>query len=481
MRDRGSLFVPPLPLAGGGADSAGGLAYNAPMLTDITEKEVQSEEERLLGRGQRYARVYLLTDCNNFFVSCERLFRPDLEDRPVLVLSNNDGCVVARSQEVRDLGVPMGVAVFKIRELIERHHIVCFSSNFNLYLDISQRIMRTLETLCEEVEIYSVDEAFLVLHDVSEEEAEEMAFKVRKTIACHIGVPVSVGVATSKTLAKLASHHAKQHLSETGGVYAVLNEVKRERLLRDNPVSEVWGVGRKLRERLNELQIETAYALSRCDLKKMRRLFSIVLVNTIRELNGEDVIEEGGTEGQAQIMWSRSFKERITALSDLEVALSSFTSEAAVRLRALKRYCRRVTVYLRTSLYGEGPHYAAEDTVLLDVPVADTRVLTQAALKILRRLYKPGFRYMKAGVILTDFTARRTFQGDLFRDSGEVDLKRLEEGDALMALLDKLNARERGTVYLGLAGAYAGDKRFTHKKQLSRAYTTSFEELPVLM
>ena len=311
--------MPPLPLAGGGADSAGGLAYNAPMLTDITEKEVQREEERLLGRGQRYARVYLLTDCNNFFVSCERLFRPDLEGRPVLVLSNNDGCVVARSQEVKDLGIPMGVAVFKIRELIERHHIVCFSSNFNLYLDISQRIMRTLETLCEEVEIYSVDEAFLVLHDVSGEEAEEMAFKVRKTIACHIGVPVSVGVATSKTLAKLASHHAKQHLSETGGVYAVLNEVKRERLLRDNPVSEVWGVGRKLRERLNELQIETAYALSRCDLKKMRRLFSIVLVNTIRELNGEDVIEEGGTEGQAQslkdLLNSQVVKDVVTSVT----------------------------------------------------------------------------------------------------------------------------------------------------------------------
>lgn len=421
-------------------------------------------------------RAYLLADCNNFFVSCERVFRPDLEGRPVVVLSNNDGCVVARSAEVKALGVPMGSPFFKIQDLVRRHHIVCFSSNFDLYLDISQRVMKVLETMCEEVQVYSVDEAFMPMHGMHEQELLGLAFKIIKTVRNHVGVPLSIGIAPSRTLAKLASHHAKTH-TENRSVYSVMQQGLRQRLLRENPISEIWGIGRRLNEQLQDEGIMTAWDLSLCDVPAMSKRYSVVLGRTIAELNGVDCVElEPPTTAQAQIMWSRTFKDRLTEPEDLCEAACNYAARAAEKLRALGRYARRISVGIRSSYFGNEPRYAASASLNLDYPTADTRTFLSATRQLVLQLYRPGIRYMKAEVLLSDFTDTRSFQSDLFvAVPSDEELKR---SDQVMGTLDSLNAKKRDTVYLGAQMGLVKDKRFTNPEHFSRRYTTCLDELP---
>ncbi len=429
-----------------------------------------------------YSKIYLLSDCNNFFVSCERLFRPDLMDKPVMVLSNNDGCVIARSQEVKDLGIAMGTAAFKVQDLIKRHHIAVFSSNFDLYLDISNRIMRLYETLCPQVEIYSVDEAFLVMEDLSEDDALDFAFKVKHTIGRCIGIPVSIGIAKSKTLSKLANHHAKHYPKQTCGVYSALQEGVREKLLKDNPLIEVWGIGRRLNEKLTALGYKTAYELSRADLKHMRQIGSKTLCQTIQELNGIDALQENAQDNRRQIMWSRSFKTRLEKKEELEAALSAFTAEAARKLRDINRFCSKITVYIRSSLFlQEGSIYAADKSMDFAIPTKDTRVLISAALALLDLIYKEGVSYAKAGVTLSNLSTGRACNCDLFLSQGD-EQEQLERSDKMMQTLDKLNFKDRHLVLLGVQGQYLNDKSGRYKNQacLSCAYTTSFDQLPKL-
>ena len=240
----------------------------------------------------RFERVYLLVDCNNFFCSCERLFRPDLEGRPVLVLSNNDGCVIARSYEAKALGIPMGIPVFKIRHVIERHHIVCFSSNFTLYSDISRRVMSILEQLSEHCAIYSVDEAFLSFSHISENEAIAHAVKIRNAIATLVGIKVGIGIAATKTLAKLANHHAKKERATTYGIYSVLQDLPRLALLKANPIEEIWGVGRRLSEQLHEEGITSAAELAAQNPARIKRRYNVVLMRTVAELNNTSAIPD---------------------------------------------------------------------------------------------------------------------------------------------------------------------------------------------
>ncbi len=435
--------------------------------------------DHLFTEHEVFQKLYLLCDCNNFFVSCERIFRPDLEKRPVIVLSNNDGCVIARSKEVKALGIPMGIAVFKIQDLIKRHRIVTFSSNFNLYLDISSRIMRILESLCPEVEIYSVDEAFLSFRNLTENEALDLAFKIKNTITTYIGVPISVGIATSKTLAKLASHEAKSH-SEYEGVFSLISTLACDRILPQTQVGEIWGIGKRLQERLHEIKIYNALQLKQSDLKRMRKLFNINLAHTICELRGEDVILELESHNQMQIMWSRSFKEKITAKEDLRQALGAFTAEAAFKLRSLKQFCRKLSIFIRTSYFGTQAKYQAFESLSFDIPTHDTRVLTQAAFKILDLIFKEDFSYAKAGVILSDFSNSRLSQTSLFADPNSNLTEDLKRSDLIMQTLDKVNLKKRNTLFLGSQSLYQQDKRYAQKKLLSPNYTTDFNDLPIL-
>lgn len=429
--------------------------------------------------SHRFDTVYLLVDCNNFFCSCERLFRPDLDGRPLLVLSNNDGCVIARSYESKALGIPMGIAMFKIRRLIEKHKIVCFSSNFSLYIDISKRVMSVLEHLCDHTEVYSVDEAFLCYHNITENEAIEEAVKVRNAVASMVGIQVGVGIARTKTLAKLANHHAKSNRSETFGVYSVLQDIARMQLLRSNPIDEIWGVGRRLNDKLIDEGIKTAWQLSIQKPEDIKRRYNVVLMRTVNELNNIACVpDEGETNDTMQIMWSRSFTNRLTKLEELEQALTNFVAAASHKLRGQNKYCRRITVFIRTSYFGNDPKYGADRTAELKVPTSDTRDINSVAQCLLRLIFVSGYKYNKAGVLLSDLRTDRNFQTDLLTETPDMDER--ERSDKLMDAIDRINHGGHSRNIFFASQGIEKDKSFSNKQSLSPCYTTDWDDLPVI-
>lgn len=423
-----------------------------------------------------YRKIFLLADCNNFFVSCERLFRPDLAGRPAVVLSGNDGRVIARSPEAKALGIAMGTPAFQIRELIDTHRICVFSSNLNLYLDISRRIMAVLGELCPEVEAYSVDEAFLICEHMSADEATDLAYRVRHTVLRHVGVPVSLGVARTRTLAKLASREAKRGGRE-GGVCSLLDEGRRMRVLRECPVQEVWGIGGQLSAGLQAQGITTAMALAACDAEVLRRRYSVTISRTVDELNNRDRSDAGPPyQGQMQIMWSRTFSTRLTERDELAEALSNYVVLAAERLRQAGRYARRLSIHIRTPRFGDQPRYSAQRTQRFSHPTHDSRLLLGACLHLLDQIYRPGFGYAKAGVLLSELSDIRDAQQELFTQPPTDD--ELQRGDLLMATLDHINRHGRGTLRLLPQGQMAQGPRFLRQRALSPRYTTVFSELP---
>lgn len=757
--------------------------------------------------GEAFDRIYMLVDCNNFFASCELIFRPDLEGRPILVLSNNDGCVVARSQESKALGIPMGEPVFKIKDIIRRYKIVCFSSNFTLYQDISRRVMTILSNLSYHCEVYSVDEAFLMFQNITETEAIQTAVKIRNAIFSQVGINVGIGIATTKTLAKLANHHAKSNVSDTFGIYSVLQPIPYYALLKANPIEEVWGVGRRLSARLRDDGVRTAFQLSRLDQDEVRKAYSIVLVRTIQELNniaviptenlmpvteftdeefeqhwdhekwlkehratieslnfdfdaeedkaraaghthtvitkdqlaqedqchthdlsnfvqsnrhsrelspkellmlihetkrkaaqaesnesseytehtahtepeepaktyGQNVadqtsadktnsdklsagfsdaadvattahqndsntkdetfvlepqyestrayeqhlaqvqstasdnlvsetkqeqdsasesnskidsqlsinhddfahaaaavkpqslleqlskfendelavakksneyshtdIDKSATanEGQAlskdianeeyadlsrplvslkneadfrrlrfrshkkakvdtpiecsfftghnkaTITWSRSFSKRLFNIEDLHSCIANFVALAAQKLRAQQKFCRKIGIHIRTSYFGDDEKYVGDLAIRFDVPTADTRDLVKAAVLLLHHVYRPGFAYAKAGIILTELSDNRTTQGELITflenpNSKKYDEHERERSDRLMAAMDYINSKgEHKKIYLASQGH--DNKKFADKKALSPCYTTKWQDLPII-
>ncbi len=447
----------------------------------------------------RFAQVYLLVDCNNFFCSCERLFRPDLDGRPLLVLSNNDGCVIARSYEAKALGIPMGIPVFKIRHLIRCHHIVCFSSNFALYSDISRRVMTILEQLSEHCAIYSVDEAFLSFTELTANEALAHAVKIRNALATLVGIKVGIGIARTKTLAKLANHHAKSARATTYGIYSLLQDLPRQSLLQRTPVAEVWGVGRRLTERLHDEGITTAAQLAAQAQAQIKRRYNVVLARTVAELNNVSAISDeddsnhhAPSSAQApstpiassfdhprsapsyQIMWSRSYTERLTTLEQLHQAIANYLAAACHKLRHQQQYCRELTVFIRTSYY-DAAQYRGEQSVRLKVPSADTRELLGYATNLLEQIFKPGYHYSKAGIILGGLCASRSYQADLLE---QPDLRAQERSNRLMAAIDRINRQGSAHHIFLAAQGTTQESNFTHQNALSPRYTSSWEELP---
>lgn len=423
--------------------------------------------------------MFALVDCNSFYAACERLFRPDLQGRPVVVLSNNDGCIVAGSAQAKELGMKTGMPVHQARDLIARHKVEVFSSNYGLYGDISQRVMATLETLVPQVEVYSIDEAFLDLSLVREEELLPLAQQIQARIARWVGVPVCVGVAPTKVLAKLANHAAKRYPA-TQGTVVLTDPLRREKLLALTPVSKVWGVGHRLAGRLEALGIETAQDLARADSGMIRRRFSVVQERLVRELNAEPCLSlETQPSPRQQVIHSRSFGEPVAALPPLRQALSDFVSRAMESLRKESLYAGRVTVYLRTAPMGK-PQQLFPDT--LGAPLAtatsDTRVVVHQAQGLLAQLWKPGYRYGKVGVILTDLRGRDQIQDGLFTQQEESG----DRGGALMAVMDTINQSGAGKVWLAGRGMPSGPHSVwaMRRAHLSPAYTSRWSDLPVV-
>ncbi|SIQ23306.1 translesion error-prone DNA polymerase V subunit UmuC [Marinobacterium stanieri] len=419
--------------------------------------------------------VFALVDCNNFYTSCERRFRPDLAGAPIVVLSNNDGCIISRSAEAKAMGIKMGVPFYQIEPYLTQQGVAVFSSNYALYADMSARVMSILEQESPRVEIYSIDEAFLDLSGMeSVATLADFGRHIRTTVQQWTGITVCVGIAPSKTLSKLANHAAKRYPA-TGGVVDLTSPERQRRLLQLVPVDEVWGVGRRLSKRLYKDGIKTALDLACCHPKTIRQQYSVVLERTVRELNGESCLSlEDVTPTKQQIICSRSFGERITCFQSMREAVCEYTVRAAEKLREEGQTAKRINLFMRTNRHNPAePQYMPSLGAELPVPTDDTRDLVAAAIRLLRSSWKDGYRYMKAGVMLTDFYEPGVYQPGLFDDAHT-----RPNAKALMSVLDKINHSGKGQVFLAGQGV---QKEWRMKRlHVSPAYTTNWRSLPVV-
>jgi DNA polymerase V len=417
-------------------------------------------------------RSIALVDVNNFYVSCERVFDPKLEGRPVVVLSNNDGCAVARSNEVKALGVKMGQPWFQLKDLARKHNIIAYSSNYTLYADMSNRVMNILGTFTPNKEVYSIDECFLELTGFRD--LNYYGQNIKKTIKQYVGLPVCVGIGSTKTLAKLANHLAKKN-EEFNGVCDLNSLPIHEQgdWFKKTEVGELWGIGRKLAPKLNAIKIYTVHDLKQASPVDLRSRFSVVMEKMIRELNGTSCIDlEEVTPPKKEIVCSRSFGIKVTALSDLEEAVSLYVNRAAEKLRRQKSYAGAITVFINTSRFNEPTdNYSNAFRIPLPTQTVSTIVLTKAAIWGLRKIYRSGYKYQKAGVMLTELVDAETRQSDLF---GLVP--KGYTSHALMNVVDSINNRMgQGTIRLASEGFI---KTWSMRRESkSRNYTTDWNEL----
>ncbi|MEO6307161.1 MAG: Y-family DNA polymerase [Nitrospiraceae bacterium] len=417
--------------------------------------------------------VFALVDCNNFYASCERVFNPKLEGKPVVVLSNNDGCVVARSNEAKALGIGMGVPEFQIRPLLRARQVHVFSSNYALYGDMSQRVMETLEQFSPAVEVYSIDEAFLSLVGFESRNLTEYGRTIRTIVKRWTGIPVSVGIAETKTLAKIANRVAKRN-PDTNGVFDLTSCTDRERVLAQMHVEDVWGIGPNHARFLKQHGITTALQLRQADDQWVRTHMGIVGLRLIHELRGQSCLPlEQCSPKKQGITCSRAFGKPVSTLIEMEEAVSAYTSRAAEKLRGEGLAATVLTVFLMTNEFKDGPQYSNALTVPLTVATDSTHDLINAAVRGIRQIYRKGYQYKKAGVMLTGLVPLSQVQTDLFDDQDRGRSKRL------MSVLDAINARwGDGTVRYAASGMTRAWRTQFHRR--SPAYTTHWPDLPLV-
>ena len=418
--------------------------------------------------------MFALVDVNSFYASCESVFRPDLRGKAVIVLSNNDGCIIARSAEVKKLNIPMGAPYFQLKDEIKKHNIHVFSSNYALYADMSNRVMSILESMAPSVEIYSIDEAFMDLSGIRNcRDLDEFGHEIRQRVKQEAHLTVGVGIAPTKTLAKLANYAAKKW-TRTGGVLDLSNAERQRKLMSLVPVEEVWGVGRRISRKLNTMGIITAKDLSEQSTWIIRKHFNVVLERTVRELRGEPCLQlEEFAPVKQQIICSRSFGTRITEFMAMRQAVCAYAERAAEKLRGERQYCRQITVFIRTSPHAAGEtFYGNQATGKLLTPSNDTRDIIRVAMDMLEGIWRDGHRYMKAGVVLGDFFSQGVSQLNLFDEHAP-----RTNSEALMRVVDGLNQSGKGKLWF--AGQGIRKSWAMKRDMLSPAYTTRYSDLPV--
>ncbi|PUW01482.1 Y-family DNA polymerase [Cronobacter sakazakii] len=420
--------------------------------------------------------MFALADVNSFYASCEKVFRPDLRSRPVVVLSNNDGCVIARSAEAKRLGIKMGVPWFQLKTAHFPEPVVAFSSNYELYASMSNRVMSCLEELAPRVEQYSIDEMFLDIRGIDRcMEFEDFGRQLRSYVLTCTGLTIGVGMGPTKTLAKSAQWASKEW-PQFRGVLALTpgNRRRTEKLLSLQPVEELWGVGRRIAKKLNQLGITTALDLARANPTFIRKNFTVVLERTVRELNGESCISlEEAPPPKQQIICSRSFGERITAYEAMRQAICQYAERAAEKLREERQYCRHISVFVKTSPFAVGEAYygnVASEKLL--TPTRDTRDVITAAVKALDRIWIEGHRYAKAGIMLNEFSPTGVSQLNLFDEYHP-----RPGSEQLMKTLDSINNSGLGKVFF--AGRGIAPEWQMKREMLSPAYTTRWKDIPV--
>jgi len=416
---------------------------------------------------------FALVDCNSFYVSCERLFNPSILKKPVVVLSNNDGCVISRSTEAKNLGIKMGEPYFKIEKIAKRNDVKIFSTNFALYGDISRRVMKTLKQFSPQMEIYSIDEAFLDLSSVKNENLLEHAYKIRKTILKWTGIPTSIGIATTKTLSKAANYIAKK---EKSGVVDLVNSKQIDKFLSEIKINNVWGVGRQLTKFYIKNGINTAYDLKKIHNGWIKKNTNVFGSRTAMELRGFPCISlEPHEEKRKNCCVSRSFGKKVTKLEELNEAITAHSLNAAEKIRLDKQTVKKITVFIRTSPFvNKKNYYANNKSIDLAIKTNDSIELIKKALVILKNIYRKGYRYQKAGVILSGLEDVNSYDKNLFSI-----IRNEKKREKLMNAIDYTNAKYgRNSLSIAEAGL---KKIWSGKRQhYSKIDTASFRLLPTV-
>jgi DNA polymerase V len=414
--------------------------------------------------------MYALIDCSSYYVSCERIFNPRLKGKPVVVLSNNDGCVVARSNEAKALGIPAGIAAFKIRNLIESGEVYAYSSNYSLYGDISRRVMETLAQFSPEIEVYSIDEAFLKLIGFEHLDLIEYGRTMRATVLKWVGMPVSVGIGKTKTIAKAAQRLAKKS-KKANGVVNLADPRHLERALALTPVEDIWGIGHSYAAFLKKNAVETALDLRNAETGWVKKHMGIVGVRIVEELRGVPCLTlETCPPPKKGITVSRSFGKLVDSLDGMQEAVATYATRAGEKLRRERLAAGALMIFVMTNRFRDEPQYSNSAAIALPVPTSCTPELIQYALLCLDRIYRKGYRFYKAGIILDSLVPWGRIQTDLF------DLRNRDSDKRLMFALDEVNARHgAGTLTFAVTGIQRPWK--TKFNRRSPRYTTRWGEL----
>lgn len=378
--------------------------------------------------------MFALIDCNNFYASCQRVFRPDLNGKPIVVLSNNDGCVIARSNEAKELGIPMGAIAHQFEKIFEEKNVHVFSANFALYGDMSQRVMEILSEYSPEMEIYSIDEAFLKLDGYENIDLQKMGEEMQKKVTKGTGIPISVGIAPTKALAKVANRIAKKYPQKTNSVYIIDSEKARIKALKWLKVEDIWGIGRQIAKKLQSIEIKNAYEFSELNDNWVSKNLSVVELRLKHDLQGIPTLDLEEAQPKKNIATTRSFETNYTELKQLEERISTFAVICAEKLRKQKSCCNSLMVFIISNRFRKDlPQYSRNIVIKLPYPVNSSIELSKFAILALSKIFKPGYFYKKAGVIVQDFTDENISQLTIFEKSDE-------RHSPLMAAIDKINA-----------------------------------------
>lgn len=426
-------------------------------------------------------KIFALVDCNNFFVSCERVFDPRLEGRPVVVLSNNDGCIIARSNEAKALGIAMGEPLFKVRAEIRHHDIKVYSSNYPLYGDMSARVMNVLQTFTPDIELYSIDEAFLNLAGFEDRGLGAYGQDIRATVKRWTGIPVSVGIAPTKTLAKVAGHVAKKSV-DSNGTFVIANEAIQRDVLAQIPVGEIWGIGPRWARMLKGQAIETALDFHDTPEPWVRKHMGVTGARTLLELRGITCLDlQNQSPHKQTIRVSRSFAKPVESRQILRESIAVFAARAAEKLRRDELVCAVVNVFVATNRFGpKGDYYRGTASSALLAPSSHTATISRAAMAAFEKVYKPGLQFKGAGVMMLGLTRFDGAQNNLFAPPDPITDARVR---ALMTAFDAINSRiGRGAVRYGCVGVAERAKYdvYTVQNHRSPRYTTNWQELPIV-
>jgi DNA polymerase V len=414
--------------------------------------------------------MFGLLDCNNFYASCERVFNPLLNGKPVVVLSNNDGCVIARSAEAKALGIPMGEPAYKLKELIESNQVFVFSSNYVLYGDMSHRVMNTIAAFVPDMEVYSIDEAFLLLDGFENIDLKSFGEKIVRTTIRNTGIPVSLGIAPTKTLAKAANKFAKKY-KDYKGVCIIDTDEKREKALKLTDIGDVWGIGRRYAKTLRYHSVNTAWDFTQRTKSWVRHTMGVTGERTWMELRGTSCLEMEVPTSKKSICTSRSFGEKLTDLAPISEAVSNFAASCAEKLRKQHSYGCVLTVFIHTNPFATNQAQYYNQTVMqLSVPTNDTTELISVALRGLKSIFAEGYRFKKAGVIVSEIIPERPLQGDLF------DMRNREKYNRVMVVMDSLNA-SYGKQKVKIAAQGFDRKWKLRNEKLSPCYTTKLDDI----